>query len=161
MISASKYHDFSYGHRVVGHEGKCKNLHGHNGRVHFTCSAGEELDDVGRVIDFSVIGAKLCNWVEEHWDHKMLISEFDPLANGLVRLDPTIVWVDFNPTAENMALFLLQVVGPKQLKGTGVTLLSVTLEETRKCRVEVTIPMNSRQTQLFVERDRASYVRNK
>ena len=36
IISASRYHDFSAGHRVTGHENKCAHLHGHNYRVHFT-----------------------------------------------------------------------------------------------------------------------------
>lgn len=33
----------------------------HNGRVTFYCQA-DELDSVGRVIDFSVIKTSLCNW---------------------------------------------------------------------------------------------------
>ena len=51
MISCTRIHDFSAGHRVVGHEHRCRFLHGHNYRVAFECTA-EELDDVGRVIDF-------------------------------------------------------------------------------------------------------------
>ena len=53
-ITAERYHDISCGHRVVGHEGKCKNLHGHNYRFHFSIEANT-LDNVGRVIDFSII----------------------------------------------------------------------------------------------------------
>jgi hypothetical protein len=45
----------------------------------------------------------------------------------------SIVFVPFNPTAENMARYLLEVIGPQQLVGTGVGLVSVTVEETRKC----------------------------
>jgi 6-pyruvoyltetrahydropterin/6-carboxytetrahydropterin synthase len=43
-----RYHDISCGHRVHGHEGKCRHLHGHNYRVHFTCIAEDgALDGVG------------------------------------------------------------------------------------------------------------------
>lgn len=147
---AERYHDISTGHRVVGHENKCRHLHGHNYRIHFTCAA-EKLDSVGRVIDFSVIKAKLCMWVEEHWDHKFLAWEEDPVmdwATDAMALafhsgklqDETedlfggsIVFVPFNPTAENMAQHLVEVVGPQQLEGTGVTLVSVRIEETAKC----------------------------
>ena len=39
MITAERYHDISMGHRVVGHENKCRHLHGHNYRIHFVCEA--------------------------------------------------------------------------------------------------------------------------
>lgn len=144
MITAERYHDFSCGHRVVGHESKCAMLHGHNYRITFTVTA--KLDAVGRVMDFSVIKEKLCNWLEEHWDHKLLLwyddNAFHTLMNfvedrevGAVRdiLEASIVWVPFNPTAENMAQYLLDVIGPLQLEGTNVKLVAVRVEETRKC----------------------------
>ena len=132
MVTATRYHDFSYGHVVLGHESKCANLHGHNGRVHFTVGA-EQLDTVGRTMDFSVIKSKLCEWVEENWDHRFLISQDHPLATTLFAQDKSVVICNFNPTAENMAAYLLHIIGPMQLKDSGVTLLSVTFEETRKC----------------------------
>lgn len=129
-----RYHDISCGHRVHGHEGKCRNLHGHNYRIHFTCVAEDgALDGVGRVIDFSQVKAKLCMWVEEHWDHRFLIWEEDPMKSSLLELDPTVVVVPFNPTAENIAQYLVEVVGPAQLAGTGIKLSEVVVEETRKC----------------------------
>lgn len=131
MLQAVRYHDFSYGHRVVGHEGACKNLHGHNGRITFYCEG--LVDSLGRVIDFSVIKHTLCAWVEAHWDHRFLVWEKDPMATALRLVDPTIVLVKFNPTAENLAQHLLHVVGPHLLKETGVTLVKVQFEETRKC----------------------------
>lgn len=148
-FTAERYHDFSYGHRVVGHENKCRHLHGHNGRVHFVCAAKlgtTSLDHIGRVIDFGVIKEKLCMWVENNWDHKFLAWEQDPVMLSIVTaLDEThrndsleiaegsIVWTPFNPTAENMAQYLVEVVGPQQLEGTGVELVSCTIEETAKC----------------------------
>lgn len=130
---ATRYHDISAGHRVAGHENKCAHLHGHNYRVWFYCQA-EQLDQVGRVLDFSVIKSKLCMWLEDNWDHKMLIYQHDPLLNNLQQIAPAdIVVVPFNPTAENMAQYLVTTVGPQQLNGTEVVLTKVTIEETRKC----------------------------
>ena len=149
-ITATKYHDICAGHRVVGHEGKCRHLHGHNYRIHFHCAPEVELDDLGRVVDFSVIGSQLCQWVEEHWDHKFLHWDEDTLIQGIRFAINTMdnlstsdddhffdsfVTVPFNPTAENMALYLRDVIGPQQLKGTGAKLIEVTIEETRKCSV--------------------------
>lgn len=148
-IYCSRYHDFSYGHRVVGHENKCKHLHGHNGRVHFECEA-EQLDEVGRVIDFSVIKEKLCMWLEDNWDHKFLAWDKDGLCNAIAQTEfhhtgvetekvRSFIFVPFNPTAENMALYLLNVIAPQQLEDTGVRVVSVTIEETAKCSAKVTI----------------------
>lgn len=129
-----RYHDISCGHRVSGHEGKCRHLHGHNYRVHFTC-VGEDgvLDAVGRVIDFGVMKSRLCMWIEDNWDHHMLIWTNDPMLPMLKQIDPTIVEVPFNPTAEQMAQYLVDVIGPQQLAGTGIKLVNVTIEETMKC----------------------------
>jgi len=147
MHQAKRYHDISCGHRVVGHEGKCRHLHGHNYRIHFTCEAAPDvmpLDAIGRVIDFSEIKTRLCLWLETHWDHKFLVWEDDPMfvaIGGTAKMSPdlaamyleSIVDVPFNPTAENIARYLVEVIGPQQLTGTGIVLARCEVEETRKC----------------------------
>ena len=135
MHTVERYHDISAGHRVAGHESKCAHLHGHNYRITFTCVSGHGgLDKLGRVIDFSIIKEKLCAWLEECWDHKMLLWVDDPNLSKIYAADPEgVVSVPFNPTAENMAQYLVEVVGPAVLKGTGVDLIKCRVEETRKC----------------------------
>ena len=86
------------------------------------------------LVDFSVIKSTLCDWLEEHWDHKFMLWMNDPMLPKLRELSPeSVVSVTFNPTAENMALYLLHSVGPHLMAGTGVALLRVKVEETRKC----------------------------
>lgn len=132
MITVERYHDISTGHRVYGHESKCAHLHGHNYRVHFIVSG--DLDGIGRVIDFSIVKSKLCMWIEDNWDHKFLIYDKDPIGSVLSETDKDgVVIVPFNPTAENMAKWLVDMIGPKQLKGTGCELIEVRIEETAKC----------------------------
>ena len=139
MITATRYHDFSAGHRVAGHENKCAHIHGHNYRIHFHIAA-PELDKIGRVMDFSVIKTKLCDWLEEHWDHKFLIWEHDELCTDLKNLVPQdIVVTKFNPTAENMAQYLCEEVAVEQLAGTGCVLIKCEIEETRKCKASYEI----------------------
>jgi 6-pyruvoyltetrahydropterin/6-carboxytetrahydropterin synthase len=137
-VSITRYHDFSYGHRVYGHESKCACLHGHNGRAYFKVSA-PGLDHIGRVIDFGVVKSTLCGWLETNWDHRTLIWHGDPWLAGLQAIDPSIVPVPFIPTAENMAMHLLNNVGPHMLQGTGVKLQSVRIDETRKCSAEAAL----------------------
>lgn len=137
MITVSRYHDISCGHRVSGHESKCANLHGHNYRVHFTVAPvdSDNLDRLGRVVDFSIIKVTLCSWLETYWDHKFLIFEEDPIAFKLKEAYPDlgIVVVPFNPTAENMAKYLVNHIAPKLLHGHGVRLVKCRIDETRKC----------------------------
>lgn len=131
-IYAERYHDISCGHRVVNQGGKCEHLHGHNYRIHFKVEA--TLDDKGMVLDFSVIKEQLCEWLEECWDHRTLIYDKDPWLSALITIDPSIVTVPFNPTAENIARYLLEMVGPMALHDhPNVKLVSVFVEETRKC----------------------------
>lgn len=78
-------------------------------------------------------------WIEDHWDHRFLVWEDDPLANILKDLDPKVVIVPFNPTAEHLAIYLVEKVGVEQLLGTGVTLVEVTIEETAKCHATYAI----------------------
>jgi 6-pyruvoyltetrahydropterin/6-carboxytetrahydropterin synthase len=136
---AQRHHDFCAGHRVAGHESKCAHFHGHNYRIHFNCEASK-LDAIGRVIDFSEIKTRLCDWIEREWDHKFLMWERDPFLienPHAAKNIPGLVLVPFNPTAENMAEHLIFIVGPIQLDGSGVQLRSVRIEETRKCSVYV------------------------
>jgi 6-pyruvoyltetrahydropterin/6-carboxytetrahydropterin synthase len=126
-----RYHDFCAGHRVYGHENKCAGLHGHNYRVTFTVMT-EKLDSVGRVLDFSVVNKLLCQWLEDNWDHKFLMWDQDPLAYALSQWHPSVSIWSFNPTAENMAEYLVKWVGPQVLLP-DAKLIRVKVEETRKC----------------------------
>lgn len=144
MFSVKRYHDISAGHRVVGHEGACAHLHGHNYRIWFTCEPVDSdtnirtnedgLDLVGRVIDFSHIKNLLCDWLERNWDHVFLVWSKDPWKEQLKELDFSgVSIVPFNPTAENMAQYLVEEIGPRHFNDTQVRLVEVTVEETRKC----------------------------
>jgi 6-pyruvoyltetrahydropterin/6-carboxytetrahydropterin synthase len=112
MITITKILEWDSGHRVLGHEGKCKHLHGHRYKAEIAVTA-PELDNLGRVIDFGVIKKEVGNWIDTHWDHNLLINSHDPL-NYIDRSvkdwihsgkDPYI-FDEINPTAENMAKIL-------------------------------------------------------
>lgn len=131
MHTVTRTHEIACGHRVYGHESKCAHLHGHNYTFELTCAG--ELDGLGRVIDFGVIKQQLCEWLERRWDHRLLLWHEDPAAVELARLGMVIEPVPFNPTAENMAAYLVNEVGPQVFAGTGVRLVSCRVWETGKC----------------------------
>ena len=129
---------FCAGHRVLGHENKCRHLHGHNYVV--LVEAEGTLDALGRVIDFSVLKEKVGGWIEHHWDHGVIVFVDDRATRKAIE-----EWeaqegqaqkqfsLPVNPTAENLARFLLDVVCPSELHGTGVTVRRVTVWETENC----------------------------
>ena len=143
-ITATRRIQFCAGHRVDGHENKCRNLHGHNYVVFFEAEgshpdAGPQsedgLDEIGRVIDFSVLKDRLGGYIDEFWGHGFIVGEADKVVRGVLDGMPeTKVFVmDKNPTAENMASYLLLDVAPFLLQDTGVRIIKVTLWETENC----------------------------
>lgn len=133
---------FCAGHRVLGHEGKCGNIHGHNYYVHLAAEGA--LDPLGRVIDFSLLKKRIGGWIETHWDHNFLVYEKDAEVIGMLKhisdhKEPFIC--PFNPTVENIASYLLFEAAPRLLEGTGVTLTKVTLFETENCYAEAFLSM--------------------
>ena len=54
MFRVTKEVHFCYGHRLLNYAGKCRNLHGHNGKAVITVET-ESLDALGMVVDFTEI----------------------------------------------------------------------------------------------------------
>ena len=113
MPLITRQYEIDAGHRLVNHEGKCKKLHGHR-YVFLLHLEGEELDDVGRVLDFADCKRLLADVVEP-WDHRMLLNEKDTIVAAMrtgvlddydLIDEDEILPVPFNPTAENMAEYI-------------------------------------------------------
>jgi 6-pyruvoyltetrahydropterin/6-carboxytetrahydropterin synthase len=140
MITATRRIQFAAGHRVFGHEGKCRHLHGHN-FVAFLTAAAADLDAVGRVIDFGMLKERIGGWIEREWDHGFVVWRDDAEARqALAQVAGQKTYLlPANPTAENLADHLLHVVGPAVLADTGVRLVKVTLYETENGIAEATI----------------------
>lgn len=132
---------FCAGHRLVGHEGKCANLHGHNyiAQIHVT---GNEVDQLGRVVDFAVINRLFKGWIDDNWDHGMLLWEEDTEAIKALNSISTsrTFLMPYNPTAENMARYLLFEVAPDlvdEVKGYDIAVSKVVIWETENSAAEV------------------------
>ena len=124
MFSVTREITFCYGHRLLNHDGKCRHLHGHNGRALITL-ATEQLDRMGMVVDFSVLKRVVGGWIDQALDHKMLLHRDDP-ALPLLRAQGEPVFVmDVNPTAENIARLIYEYTA-----GQGFPVVEVRLWET-------------------------------
>jgi len=99
MYTVTREIDFCYGHRLINHPGKCRHLHGHNGRVQVVLFS-DQLNAQGMVRDFEEIKTVVESWIDEHLDHKMILCKTDPLIPALKTLGETHLIIDDNPTAE-------------------------------------------------------------
>lgn len=141
MMNTIRRIHFSASHRLLNYDGCCAHIHGHNYVVFFHATA-DHLNDQGMVIDFSVLKKRLGGWIDEHWDHGIIVSKDDrELLDALNRVEgQKIFTLDRNPTSENLADYLLNTVCPEQLSGTGVRIIRVVLWETENCCVDLSLP---------------------
>jgi 6-pyruvoyltetrahydropterin/6-carboxytetrahydropterin synthase len=127
----------------MGHENKCAHLHGHNYVVHLEARALLGLDSVGRVVDFSVLKDLVGGWIDDNWDHGFIFHRQDEAvmkALGEFEVESGVKqkWfaLDRNPTAENLASYLLHCVCPQLLGQRSVQVIRVVVEETENCSAE-------------------------
>lgn len=127
MYRITREISFCYGHRLLNYSGKCKNLHGHNGLAVITIES-EDLNELGMVRDFSEIKAIVSQWIDETFDHRMLLHKDDPYVAYLKEQKEPIKLLDVNPTAENIARLIFDFV-----QSQGFPVVEVTLWETASC----------------------------
>ncbi len=127
MYLVSRELRFCYGHRLLNHDGKCRHLHGHNGRAIISLKA-ESLDDMGMVVDFARIKRVVSGWIDAHLDHKMVLHRDDPVAPFLQKQGEPIFLLDVNPTAENIARLIYDYAASQ-----GFPVAEVQLWETEEC----------------------------
>lgn len=107
---------FAAAHRILGYDGDCGFLHGHNYDVEVTVY-GPTDNALGMVLDFKSLKGVLKGFVDQHLDHHVLLSEGDPLIPVLVQAGQRVFVMPVLPTglrlsttAEHIALLIRSVV---------------------------------------------------
>ncbi len=113
-VECTRRIEFDAAHRVVEHEGKCKHLHGHRYVLEASFSANS-LDSLGRVVDFGRVKEVLGGWIDANWDHTTILYEADKALGAAIteHTGQKIYYMPYNPTAENMASYLLENICPR------------------------------------------------
>ena len=127
MYRISRELDFCYGHRLLNYQGKCRHLHGHNGRVQLTFEV-PDLDELGMVFDFGRIKQEIGRWIDENLDHRMILHQDDPVVPTLRRMGEPLMLLDSNPTAENIARLIFE-----HARSAGLPVVECRLWETPVC----------------------------
>ena len=127
MFYVTREIDFCYGHRLLNYDGKCRYLHGHNGRAVIKIES-EHLDDRGMVVDFKDVKTVVAGWIDENLDHRMLLNRTDPVVAMLQEMQEPLYLIDENPTAENIAKIIFDFT-----KSHGFPIVEAQLWETPHC----------------------------
>ena len=125
MYTITKDVYFCYGHRLMHHPGKCKNLHGHSVKAAITVAA-EELNHQGMVCDFSDVQQTALKYIDTTLDHNFLLHHDDPLCGVLTTANERFLAIDAHPTAEYLARMIYRHMQSKGFPVTQVTLWETT-----------------------------------
>ena len=131
VVTVSKEITFDSAHRLLYHGGKCHNLHGHTYKLKITVFGDVDLK-TGMVVDFSIIKKGLLQIVDM-FDHRVIVNCKDTALVEFLRENNLAYYIlETEPTAENMAKFIFDV-----LKAT-LNIAAVTVWETPTSHATVT-----------------------
>ena len=108
-MSCTRRLEWDAGHRVLGHKGKCQHPHGHRYVVEITAEPYGGINDLGMVLDFSILKQVYGEFIDREWDHGFLVNkdDFELIAALNMITNAKVYQCPFNPTAENLSWFLL------------------------------------------------------
>ena len=140
-IRITKKFTFEAGHALYGHDGKCKNIHGHSYKLYVTVIGEPITDDsspkFGMIIDFSDLKAMVKKEVVEEFDHSIILNQNSPhieLAEALQSKEQKVVLVDYQPTIEGMIIDIANKIKMKLPEN--IQLHSLKLKETETSYAE-------------------------
>lgn len=154
-VEISKSLDIHYSHRVPGHQGKCRSVHGHRGTIEVTVAGFVQREGAedGMVTDFGRLDAALESIKTVYCHTQMLYAHDEVLKTILKAFDAgsasviqkgeakaaieydlglygRIIALPFVPTAENLAAMFFRILA-RSLDGPGMRVVSVRFWETR------------------------------
>lgn len=135
-IRITKEFGFELAHALYGHDGLCKNIHGHSYKL-FVTVIGEPISDTnspkfGMVMDFSDLKQIVKEEIVDRLDHALMVNNDTSHVNikealsGIVAL--RIVDVNYQTTCENMVVDFANRI--KRRLPNEVKLHSIKLNET-------------------------------
>lgn len=113
MQSIKVRHNCEMAHRLFETPGKCENIHGHSWWVEL--EIGGDVDEHGLLggIDFGIAKMALRSYLDDNFDHRVLLNEHDQFAGDLTigQVDlqlPGLKTMEGDPTTENFAKMIGQ-----------------------------------------------------
>jgi|TARA_B100001093_G_scaffold387708_1_gene373744 6-pyruvoyltetrahydropterin/6-carboxytetrahydropterin synthase len=140
-IRITKQFSFETGHALYGHDGKCKNIHGHSYRLNVTLFGTPIVDEsspkFGMIMDFSDLKKIVKETVVTPFDHSTIFNKNTPhskLAEDLKSSGHKVVLVNYQPTSEMLVIDFAERI--KKRLPANVRLHALKLRETASCYAE-------------------------
>ena len=133
-IRITKEFRFEAAHALRGYDGPCKSIHGHSYELSVTVTGTPVRDmgspKAGMVMDFGDLKKIIKKNIIDTVDHALILNK-DYQLEDVQKIDEVfcnIVWVDYQPTSENLLADFVNRINP--LLPSGVKLFSLKLRET-------------------------------
>ena len=114
IIRITKEFKFEMAHALVGHNGPCRNIHGHSYKFHVTVKGavknGSEDSDEGMVVDFTVIKNIVDRLIVQEYDHSLVLWDKMKIDNAQFDFMNKLILVPFNPTCENLLIHYADLI---------------------------------------------------
>ena len=138
LLRLTKRFTFEMAHALPAYEGKCHNIHGHSYKLFVTVEGTplqqQGASNDGMVLDFSAIKNIVQQHIVEPFDHALVLPRQDENLS-LGGFAAKLIWVDFQPTTENLLMHFAQLLEHAFPKGT--RLHSLKLYETESSCAEL------------------------
>ncbi len=121
-------------HALVGHGGPCRHIHGHSYELCITLKGQPKNDPRssknGMVMDFGELNRIVKSALIDRFDHALVLNDAvrDEIPLGGRELFARTIWVEFQPTTENLLLYFVEILRP--LLPSDIELYSLKLSET-------------------------------
>ncbi|MEA3479416.1 MAG: 6-carboxytetrahydropterin synthase [Bacteroidota bacterium] len=133
-VRVSKEFHFEMAHALWHYDGLCRHIHGHSYKLLISI-IGEPISEssnpkLGMVMDFGDLKALVKGPIVDYFDHALVINRE---AENQLPEEPNEMYdkvhlVDFQPTCENLVIYIAEKV--QALLPSGIGLFSVMLYET-------------------------------
>ena len=108
FIRITKEFSFEAAHALAGYDGPCRNIHGHSYKLSVTI-IGKPVTEArspkkGMIMDFSDLKKIIKSSIIDPFDHALILGSDnrDPGFKSLGEAFNNIIFVDYQPTSENM-----------------------------------------------------------
>lgn len=132
VIRITKEFNFEMAHALVGHNGPCKNIHGHSYKFNVTVKGevknGTSDSDEGMVVDFTVIKKIVQTLIVDEYDHSLVLWDKMKIDTTQFQFMNKLILVPFNPTCENLLTYYVDLI--KKELPSNLTLEHLLLRET-------------------------------
>jgi 6-pyruvoyltetrahydropterin/6-carboxytetrahydropterin synthase len=109
FVRITKQFTFEAAHALYGHDGDCRNIHGHSYKLEVTLF-GKPIHQPGHpkngmVMDFSNLKKIVKKEILDSFDHALIIDANSPFAQqDFSNLTQKLILVEYQPTCENMLI---------------------------------------------------------